>query len=340
MGGGGNQIGHLVLTAGAFGGVVDHLCHLGDGAAQLTAGLQHVADQLPLAGDEGVEAAGQITQFVFTVVVQPGVQITASGRDGAEGLRHAAQRLHQAAHQQGHQRQCQQADGTSDQTGAQQCGAGVGIDFVFRHQADQGQAEALQRLGTGQPGFVITLKTHRLAAACGQCVGGVGAGQVTQAAVVIEAGVGVYLDLLIGADQKDHAALAKLKAADQLRQALQAVAQTGDAKGLVLEGDALIDEQRRQTGRLVGVDGSHLILVAVDQCIKPAVCRVVATHHPNLALLGVEVAAFQHGDAGGECILLLLHSVEITREGAHADRILSVSEPVLHQAVAGDGLGG
>ena len=121
------------------------------------------------------------------------------------------------------------------------------------NQADQGQAEALQRLCAGQPGFVVTLKTHRLAA-CGQCVGRLDAGQVTQAAAVVEAGVGVNLDLLIGTDEENHATLAKLKAANQLRQALQAVAQTGDAKGLVLEGDALIDEQCRQARGLVGVN--------------------------------------------------------------------------------------
>ncbi|MNG30152.1 hypothetical protein D3C84_1157110 [compost metagenome] len=64
MDGGGNHVGHFLLTPGAFGGVVHHLGHLADGGAQTLTGGQHFADHLALTVEESIEAARQITQLI------------------------------------------------------------------------------------------------------------------------------------------------------------------------------------------------------------------------------------------------------------------------------------
>ncbi|MNW18733.1 hypothetical protein D3C71_2184100 [compost metagenome] len=64
MNSGGDHIGHFLLPAGTFGGVVHHSRHLPHRRAQSVAGGQHFANHVALAVQEPIKAPGQIAQLI------------------------------------------------------------------------------------------------------------------------------------------------------------------------------------------------------------------------------------------------------------------------------------
>ncbi|MNR45650.1 hypothetical protein D3C85_1645220 [compost metagenome] len=60
----GHHVGHFLLAAGAFSGVVHNSGHLPHSRAQTFAGGQHFADHVALAIQEPIETASQIAQLI------------------------------------------------------------------------------------------------------------------------------------------------------------------------------------------------------------------------------------------------------------------------------------
>ncbi|MNR08910.1 hypothetical protein D3C85_1250880 [compost metagenome] len=62
--GGGDHVGHFLLAAGAFSGVIHNLGHLAHRDAQTLAGGQHFANHVSLTIEKAIEPARQIAQLI------------------------------------------------------------------------------------------------------------------------------------------------------------------------------------------------------------------------------------------------------------------------------------
>ncbi len=271
----GHHVGHLVLPPGTHRGVVHHPCHLADRAAQLLAGLEHIADKAAQAADETVEATRQVAEFVGPVFVQATGEIAAAATNLHQRRRHLADRPNQATRQQHDNAEKEQADGRADQAGGPERAPRLTEDLRLGHLGDQRPAEPFQRLRHGQERFTITFETHHLPRLGFQLPRGLRAGQLRQCSTAVVLAARVDLHLAIAANQIDLAALAEAEVGDQCGHGAQAVTQPGHAKHSSAGADALVDEQGRLAGGLVDVQLHPAFEGAVHQAVEPAIgwCR-------------------------------------------------------------------
>src|SRR5690606_34044418 len=127
--------------------------------------------------------------------------------------------------------------------GRQQRLTRLGIDFGFRHLADQQPVKAGEFLRHGKQNFAIALEAHRTAVTSQHLPAGIGAKEFGELAATAQLGARVDLDVALAVDEKHLAALAETELADHLRHGRQVLSQTGYAGGLASSLDALDSAQ-------------------------------------------------------------------------------------------------